>query len=89
MLPHRVLRGFCPCAGCQGHSGPIAWIEGTDALDDDALTLVDLAPSGRYALRLRWGDGHDTGIYTFELLAELGELFAMDPSAQRARSFGR
>ncbi len=89
LLPHRILRGYCPCAGCQGHSGPVRWVEGTDKLSDDALTLVDLAPSGQYALRMRWGDGHDTGIYAFDFLAELGDLFSLDREAQRARTFGR
>ena len=27
---------------------------------------------GRYGLRITWADGHDTGIYTFETLRELG-----------------
>jgi len=27
VLPHEVLRGYCPCAGCQGHSGTIKFIE--------------------------------------------------------------
>jgi DUF971 family protein len=28
---------------------------------------------GRYALRVRFADGHDTGIYSFELLRELDQ----------------
>src|SRR6185503_19680770 len=28
--PHRVLRGFCPCAGCQGHSGGIRFQGGNN-----------------------------------------------------------
>ena len=89
LLPHRTLRAFCPCAGCQGHSGPIRWRDDADTLGADALTLVDIAPAGQYALRMRWGDGHDTGIYAFDFLAELGELFACEPAEQRARTFGR
>ena len=28
VYPHEFLRGFCPCALCQGHEGPIGYIEG-------------------------------------------------------------
>jgi DUF971 family protein len=63
--PHEWLRGFCPCAGCQGHSGPIRFVPGGD------LELVDLGEVGNYALRLTWGDGHASGIYSFRYLREL------------------
>lgn len=65
VIPHSVLRGFCPCASCQGHSGEIRFVEGGD------LTLADLAEVGNYALRLTWGDGHATGIYSFRYLRSL------------------
>jgi DUF971 family protein len=65
VLPHAILRGFCPCASCQGHQGPIRFQEGGD------LELVDLEEVGNYALRLVWGDGHDTGLYSFRYLREL------------------
>lgn len=64
-----VLRGYCPCAGCQGHSGPIEFVAGHDA------ELVELAQVGNYALQFDWGDGHSSGIYTFEYLHRLGELY--------------
>jgi DUF971 family protein len=67
-IPHRILRGYCPCAGCQGHSGEIRFHAGGN------LEIRELEPVGNYALTLRWGDQHDTGIYTFELLWKLGEL---------------
>jgi DUF971 family protein len=31
-----------------------------------------MAPMGRYAYSIHFSDGHDTGIYTLELLRELG-----------------
>jgi len=67
-LPHRILRGFCPCAACQGHSGTIRFQDGGN------LELRDIEPVGNYALGLRWGDGHDSGIYSFRYLRSLGEL---------------
>jgi DUF971 family protein len=66
--PHRILRGYCPCAGCQGHSGAIRFQPGGN------LELRDLAQVGNYALELRWGDGHASGIFTFRYLRRLGEL---------------
>jgi DUF971 family protein len=38
-----------------------------------ALTLTGMKPVGNYAYSVSFSDGHDTGIYTFELLHELGE----------------
>ncbi len=67
-IEHRILRGFCPCAHCQGHEGPIRFVEGA------SLDLVDIEEVGQYALCLAWGDGHRTGIYTFEHLRRLSEL---------------
>ncbi len=69
--PHRILRGFCPCATCQGHSGRIAFVEPGD------LELRDVNQVGNYALGLRWGDGHDGGLYSFAYLRQLGDLLAI------------
>jgi DUF971 family protein len=69
-IPHPILRGYCPCAGCQGHGGGVHFVEGGD------LTLRDLEQVGNYALQLTWGDGHATGIYTFRYLRRLGDLVA-------------
>jgi DUF971 family protein len=64
-----VLRGYCPCAGCQGHSGRIVFVAGHDS------ELRDIESVGNYALRFVWGDGHGSGIYTFPYLRQLGELY--------------
>jgi prepilin-type processing-associated H-X9-DG protein len=64
-LSHEVLRGYCPCATCQGHGGAIHYVAGGD------LELRDLSQVGNYALQLVWGDLHDTGIYTFRYLRRL------------------
>lgn len=67
-LSNRLLRGYCPCAGCQGHSGEINFQPGRNE------DLRDLKPVGNYALSLVWGDAHDSGIYSFEFLYQLGTL---------------
>ncbi len=67
-IPNEILRGFCPCAGCQGHSGEIKFQA------DNNQELRDISTVGNYALSLTWGDSHSTGIYTFEFLYRLGEM---------------
>lgn len=67
-LPHEILRGYCPCATCQGHSGTIKFQDGGN------LELRDLEQVGNYALSFRWGDGHEAGIYTFRYLRALGDM---------------
>ena len=37
----------------------------------DHVTIVELAPVGRYAVRIRFDDGHDTGLFTWALLHRL------------------
>ena len=70
--PHEILRGFCPCAGCQGHSGSIKFQSGVN------LELREIEQVGNYALGLTWGDGHNSGIYSFRYLRTLGELLAAE-----------
>jgi len=65
--PNDFLRGWCPCAGCQGHGGEISFRPGHNA------ELRDISPAGSYALRLVWGDGHDAGLYTYRYLRELAD----------------
>jgi len=66
-LPHTILRGYCPCAHCQGHGGSIAFVAGGD------LEIRDIEQVGNYALKFTWGDQHDSGIYTFRYLRSLEE----------------
>jgi DUF971 family protein len=63
--PNDILRGWCPCAECQGHGGTIDFVPGRNS------DLRELEPVGNYALKLTWGDGHDTGLYTFDYLRSL------------------
>ena len=75
-IPHSILRGYCPCAGCQGHSGTIKFVSGNDE------ELLEIVTVGNYALQLTWGDRHDSGLYSFRYLRLLSELAAEDtPSA--------
>lgn len=86
-LSHRVLRGFCPCAHCQGHQGPVQWVD-VDRLSANALDLADIFEVGHYAIGLAWGDGHRTGIYRFPFLRDLAEA-TRDVDDPRALYFER
>jgi DUF971 family protein len=59
------LRGYCPCALCQGHGAQRRFLPVPDA------KLMDIRAVGNYAIDLRWQDGHSTGIYTFDYLRAL------------------
>ena len=63
--PHELLRGYCPCAQCQGHTGPVRVVAGGD------LELSHIEEVGNYGLQLTWGDGHNTGIYAFRFMRAL------------------
>jgi DUF971 family protein len=40
---------------------------------EEQIDLKEIWAIGQYALGMRWGDGHDSGIYPFSLLFELGQ----------------
>jgi DUF971 family protein len=63
--PLAYLRGWCPCAMCQGHGGDRRYVHAEN------VELKNIAVVGKYALSLSWGDGHDTGIYSYRYLREL------------------
>ncbi|MBI4529784.1 MAG: DUF971 domain-containing protein [Deltaproteobacteria bacterium] len=63
--PREYLRGYCPCAMCQGHEGGVKFVDVPDA------GLAEITPVGNYAIQFRWDDGHSTGIYTFDYLRSL------------------
>jgi DUF971 family protein len=63
--PTEHLRGYCPCAMCQGHSGSINFVSNADS------RLREITAVGNYAIEFIWEDGHSTGIYTFDYLRAL------------------
>ncbi len=70
----KALRDSCPCAECSNKekaSKFSLWIE--TSLKDLKYVLSRIEKVGVYALRPVWGDGHDAGIYSWELLREIFE----------------
>ena len=68
-LPCEYLRVFSPSAEVRGH-GP-----GQEVLQAGKrnVEIKEIEPVGVYAVKLVFSDGHDTGLYSWEYLHELGE----------------
>lgn len=67
-LPAEYLRVFSPSAEVRGHG-----------LEEPVLvpgkrevSIREIKPVGRYAVRLVFDDGHDTGLYSWDVLSALG-----------------
>ena len=68
-LPYEYLRVYSPSAEVRGH-GP-----GQEVLQvgKREVAIKEVEPVGRYAIRPSFSDGHDTGIYSWDYLYDLGE----------------
>ena len=71
-LPCEFLRVYSPSAEVRGH-GP-----GQEVLQvgKKNIEVKGIEPVGSYAVQLTFSDGHDTGIYSWDYLYELGENYA-------------
>ena len=69
-LPAEYLRVESPSAEVQGHGGP-----GTKKVVSGRrhVKIVTVEPVGNYAIRIVFDDRHDTGIYSWSYLRELGD----------------
>jgi DUF971 family protein len=67
-LSFEYLRVFSPSAEVKGHGGG----EGVLQTGKQNVGITGVEPVGNYALRLLFDDGHNTGLYTWGLLHELG-----------------
>ena len=82
--PFNLLRKACPCAVCKGERtpldpGPMA-LPAFPNLAPDAFLAKEMFKVGRYAIGFKWGDGHDTGIYTFDYLRKICSCPTCSPS---------
>lgn len=68
-LSCEFLRVYSPSAEVRGH-GP-----GQEVLQlgKEQVNITAIEPIGNYAIKLVFDDGHDTGIYSWETLYEMGE----------------
>ncbi|MGB1382362.1 MAG: gamma-butyrobetaine hydroxylase-like domain-containing protein [Porticoccaceae bacterium] len=76
-LPAEYLRVYSPSAEVRGHG------TGNETLQFGKrnVTITSLVQAGNYALQITFSDGHDSGIYGWEYLKELGETHEQKWSA--------
>jgi len=80
------LRINCRCAGCIEEGSGKPTLEAARIPLD--LSIRTTKPVGRYALAFEFSDGHNTGIYSFELLKELCECDVCSSQRRKgAKSF--
>jgi len=70
-LPLEYLRVYSPSAEVRGHGGPMQLVTGKR---DVGVTSIE--PVGHYAIQLYFDDGHNTGIFSWETLRDLGEQYS-------------
>ena len=67
-LSAEYLRVHSPSAEVQGH-GPG---QETLQLDKEGVNIIAIEPVGNYAVKLYFDDGHNSGIYSWDVLYRLG-----------------
>lgn len=70
-LPYRFVRGRCPCAACVDEMTGERIVDVEQVPETIKPASLDFA--GNYALKIRWSDGHDTGLYTWDYLRQLAD----------------
>ena len=72
-LPLELLRRACPCAACQGEPDALGRVVRPDVkVGAFGYEIRRMEQVGGYALQIFWGDGHSTGIYSYDYLKKLG-----------------
>jgi DUF971 family protein len=69
------LRRHCPCAGCMGEGDIMGNVykNPDKPLTPNAFQLSRIANVGGYAIQPVWGDGHSSGLYSFDYLKRVAE----------------
>ncbi len=85
-IPFELLRVESPSAEVQGHAAHQKKLVAGKA----RVQVTGAEPVGRYAVRLTFDDGHDSGIYSWRYLRELGETASerLDEYARRLKAAG-
>ena len=78
----RWLRDACPCATCQEARVAEQRAPGVGKaklatllpMYEAPITPLDVEPVGKYALRFRWSDGHEAGLYSWDYLRNVCDV---------------
>ncbi len=72
-FPLEALRRKCPCAACEGEPDVTGMVvKPKQNLGKGCFELVGWQTVGGYAIQPRWGDGHNSGLYSYAFLRSLG-----------------
>ncbi|MBY6187314.1 DUF971 domain-containing protein [Marinobacter hydrocarbonoclasticus] len=66
VLACELLRVCSPSAEVHGHGNPVL------VTNKKAVNITKIEPVGNYAVKLVFDDGHDSGLYSWKVLHELG-----------------
>jgi len=86
-LPCEYLRVFSPSAEVRGHSPDQAVLQ----VGKRNVSITDIRPIGNYAVKLVFDDLHDTGLYSWDYLYDLGrnhDIYWRDYLGQLAAAGG-
>ena len=92
--PLAYLRDECPCATCTGAHGTEPQKSSYSKPDASpfqmfkpALKMLNVEPVGHYAIRIAWNDGHNTGIYSYDICGRFAR--ARSAGGRGRRPFSR
>jgi len=71
-----TMRRHCPCAGCKGEGDILGNIykNPDKPLSAQSWKLQRITQVGGYAVQPVWGDGHSSGIFSFDYLKKIADL---------------
>lgn len=71
----KKLRDECPCVNCKGESVIFdSYIPIKSPFKPAGFyEIKSIEPVGNYAIQIIWKDGHNTGIYSFDILKNISE----------------
>ena len=67
-LPCELLRVYSPSAEVRGHWGPYAKLQ----VDKQEVNITEIKPIGAYAIKIFFDDGHNSGLYDWGFLYDMG-----------------
>ena len=76
--PFGLLRNACPCATCREKkraevAKPKGLLQVLSAAETIPLAVTQMRPVGNYAYNINFSDGHSSGLFTMDLLREIGK----------------
>ena len=70
-LSCEMLRVYSPSAEVQGHSPEQAVLQ----IGKEDVGIIEISPVGNYAIKLKFSDGHDTGLFSWDYLHDLAKNY--------------